>query len=111
MKRYLILLLSGSLLAQQAAWARPPKMAPQRDRVVWSQIQRKANCDEGRSCRDNRRLQALQLREAARNGDVGADPARRRLLPPPDGHPQTIPSKPNFWQDRHRQELEEKPSE
>ncbi len=114
MKRYLITLLSASLLLQQAAWSRPQKESPpQRDRGTWNQMSRKT-CEANRNCPDSRRLQELQLREAARNGDIGFDPARhpnRMMPPPPDGHPQTIPSKPNFWQDKHRQELEHSQSE
>ncbi|QEL57194.1 hypothetical protein [Chromobacterium paludis] len=113
MKQFLIILLSGGLLMAQAAWARPPKAPPPHDRMVWSQMQRRAACGESLDCKEARRLRQLQLREAERNGDGGFDPARGRfrMPPPPEGHPQTIPNNPNFWQDKHKQELEHNQSE
>ncbi|AUH53077.1 hypothetical protein CXB49_20910 [Chromobacterium sp. ATCC 53434] len=110
MKRYLIILACGCLLAQQAVLARAsgggrswPHAGPAPQA-----------CQADPGCAEHRRLRNLRMREAERNGDLGFDPVKHqsRLLPPsPDGHARTVPSKPNFWQDKRRQEQEQNPSE
>lgn len=104
MKRYLIMLALGGLLAQQAALAQHfPGPGPGRHAEGRPSTR---GCDGDQSC-NNRRLRNLRQREAARNGDIGFDPVQHqssRLLPPPDDHVKSVPSKPNFWQDKRRQE-------
>ncbi|AAQ57894.1 hypothetical protein [Chromobacterium violaceum] len=105
MKRYLIMLALGGLLAQQAALAQPfPGPGPGRHAEHRPSARA---CGDDQPCPDKRRLRNLRQREAARNGDIGFDPVQHqssRLLPPPDGHVKSIPSRPNFWQDKRRQE-------
>ncbi|OHX12192.1 hypothetical protein [Chromobacterium sphagni] len=113
MKRYLIILLWGSLFAQQATLAQtfhqhgPARSAEARSAPT--------SCQTDPQCPENRRLRNLRLREAAKNGDMGFDPVKHqsnRLLPPtPDGHAQTTPVRPNFWQDKRRQEQQQNQSE
>ncbi|KUM02221.1 hypothetical protein KIF53_00210 [Chromobacterium subtsugae] len=111
MKRYLIILLWGSLFAQQAALAQGfhPR-GPAR-----SAEGRPASCQADPQCPENRRLRNLRQREAAKNGDMAFDPIKHqsnRLLPPAaDGHAQAVPAKPNFWQDKRRQEQQQNQSE
>ncbi|AXE35274.1 hypothetical protein [Chromobacterium phragmitis] len=103
MKRYLIMLALGCLSVPPLAQAQPPH-GP--GRHAEGRPSARA-CGDDQPCPNSRRLRNLRQREAARNGDMGFDPVQHqsnRLLPPPDGHVKSVPSRPNFWQDKRRQE-------